>query len=314
MKRGLQVALGLSLFLHALLAGYLFQSPTTGSAPRQPLSNKKLSVRTLTQNDFEKELRTALDSKEAQIVQSDPRLKSELAPLMKDKIRLSATHQKVDQETRSARFGKFKNVLNEGQDTKNTEISKLFELADDPERDAKVAALNKKSNTGRLHTFKNRAPASAPSTAGEGLSATDDYLPDVAIGVNTLLNAKEYKFYSFYARVRQQLTEVWQLKLRHEFQRISNKGQNIVGDHLTQVQVKLNANGSLKTVKIIGSSGVREFDLAAAEAFHQAAPFPNPPQGMISKDDNLVSLRWDFIVVASEDSGLRVKMGQGGSL
>lgn len=303
MKRSISVALLLHGVIFCLLIFNRPQNPEITAA-------KSLAVRTLSQKDFERELSEALDLKEAKIVESDERLKSTTAPDA-PKIRLSKTHQRVDAETKAPRVGRFKNLLREGIATpaseSSGEVAKLFKLSDSETSNPQNSAST--TGSGRLFSRQPTSLAPATAAAGEGQSATDDYLPDVAVGVNTLLNTHEYKFYSFYERIRRQLTEIWHAKLREEFRRIESSGQNPSGDHLTKLQVQLDARGDLKTIKLLGSSGVREFDRAATEAFQTAAPFPNPPTGMIVSDT--VSIRWDFIVTASENSGFDVRIERG---
>jgi hypothetical protein len=135
--------------------------------------------------------------------------------------------------------------------------------------------------------------ASAKTPSGQ-VSATDDYLEDVAIGVNTLLNTKEFVFYSFYERIREKLNHTWRLELDNKLEQIFARGQNLNYDRKTKVEVNLDSGGQIK-------------DQAAVNAFRQAAPFPNPPKGMLDNANDKVSLRWDFVVIAG-DSGPRVKM------
>jgi protein TonB len=40
-----------------------------------------------------------------------------------------------------------------------------------------------------------------------------------------------------------------------------------------------------------------DLDSAAVEAFRQAAPFPNPPKGMVEADGT-IKIRWDFVLEA----------------
>ncbi len=292
---------GISLILHvALFAWLLLGLKYSGQNP-QTVASKKMTVRTLTQKDFENQLKDALESNEVQIVQSDEQMKNEESPSEKTKLRLSRSNQIVDRETRAAKNGRFHNDYKEA-------IQKLFTLTPNPKDTEQERSLV--SKTGRLFSGQktNRKPSSAPG--GEGASATDDYLPDIAVGVNTLLNTKEYKFYGFFERIRERLTNVWQAKLREEFDRVSQHGMALAGDHITKVQVKLDPKGALKSLSIVGASGISGFDQAATEAFRSAAPFPNPPTQMIESDES-VSIRWDFVVVASEDSGVQIHIERG---
>ncbi|MCB0361740.1 MAG: energy transducer TonB, partial [Bdellovibrionales bacterium] len=69
-------------------------------------------------------------------------------------------------------------------------------------------------------------------------------------------------------------------------------------DRITRVLITLDKNGSLIQVQVLGQSGLVELDSAAVDAFRAAAPFPNPPQGMVEHDGN-IRIRWDFILEAS---------------
>ena len=174
-------------------------------------------------------------------------------------------------------------------------------------------ALENKTGTIR------RKPASIPdpfenneggneNQGGEGYSASDDYLENVAVGTQTLLNAKEYKFYGFYERIRERLTDYWYNMLTAEIDGLMQSGRLFAGgDRETQVLVKLDARGQLQSVNVIGSSGIDVLDRAATNAFKSAAPFPNPPSGMIESDKS-VNVRWDFVVMANDLHGYQVRV------
>ena len=68
-------------------------------------------------------------------------------------------------------------------------------------------------------------------------------------------------------------------------------------DRVTQVLVTLNPEGELVKVEVLTQSGVMDLDSAAVEAFRQAAPFPNPPKGMVEADGT-IKIRWDFVLEA----------------
>ena len=48
---------------------------------------------------------------------------------------------------------------------------------------------------------------------------------------------------------------------------------------------------------MLTQSGVIDLDSAAVEAFREAAPFPNPPKGMV-EGDGTIKIRWDFVLEA----------------
>jgi protein TonB len=337
MSRGL----GFSFLLHVVLALLIFFSKPL--EPNQKIfgKNRSVEVRTLSPKQLKNEVAKARDElhkdNEKIIVQSDKSLKHEESPenyVSLEKVFLSGQNSIVDKNTRAAKVGTFKNVLKEGvengaekikakqtharseknitssnEDGSHSQLKNLLTLtpqAQDLEQQTRLA-----SKTGRT-----RGPASIEGPAtdtkqkfkkGDGESATDDYLEDISIGANTLLNTKEFVFYSFYERIREKIAHTWRNQLSGELDQIFARGDNLAYDRKTKVQVDLDRNGQLKNITIINSSGVTELDRAAVSAFKLAAPFPNPPQGMINTDDNGVSIRWDFVVMA-ENSGPSVRM------
>ena len=68
-------------------------------------------------------------------------------------------------------------------------------------------------------------------------------------------------------------------------------------DRITRVIIILDDGGILQGVQVLEESGVRDLDDAAVEAFRAAAPFPNPPKGII-EDDGTVKIHWDFVLEA----------------
>ena len=69
------------------------------------------------------------------------------------------------------------------------------------------------------------------------------------------------------------------------------------GDKITRVIIILDDRGTLIRVQVVGRSGVTDLDDAAVEAFRAAAPFPNPPKGIVEADGT-IKIRWDFVLEA----------------
>jgi TonB family protein len=111
-------------------------------------------------------------------------------------------------------------------------------------------------------------------------SGTQDYLRDVDEGEETALNAKKWKFATFFNRVKEQVRDHW--KPVEEYRRRDPSGA-IYGaqDRLTQVHVQLRPDGSLSKVSLAQTCGVDFLDDTAMEAFKQAQPFPNPPRQLV---------------------------------
>jgi protein TonB len=131
------------------------------------------------------------------------------------------------------------------------------------------------------------------------VSQQSDYLQDVEQGIQTLLTTREFIYYSYYARIKDRLQQYWEPKIKEKVQRLFQAGRTIAsnGDRITQLIIVLDQKGILQKVKVIGESGVTDLDDAAIEAFRAAAPFPNPPKGIVEADGT-IKIRWDFVLEA----------------
>lgn len=119
----------------------------------------------------------------------------------------------------------------------------------------------------------------------------NDYLPNVRPGDRTQLNAKEFKFASFWHRVQRQVEPFWASNVRS-----AAPGQIQKRDYMTRVNLVLAADGSLVGVEIVKSCGVPAWDRAVVEAFTEAAPFLNPPAALVEEDGNIHMGDLGFIV------------------
>jgi TonB family protein len=118
----------------------------------------------------------------------------------------------------------------------------------------------------------------------------NDYLKDVPKGEETLLNSKEFRYATFFNRVKRGVSDQWnpgEVYLRHD------PYGNIYGvkDRYTVLNVVLDSQGHLSDVTVARSSGVGFLDDEAVQAFQLASPFPNPPQGLLEDDG---SIRFQF--------------------
>lgn len=130
----------------------------------------------------------------------------------------------------------------------------------------------------------------------QGLSATNDYVEEMALGDFTHINTVEFKFYGFYHRIRQKLEQFWGKSIQEKAANIFRAGRRLPASEnlITSLQVTLNAQGEIVAVKILGASGVKELDDAAIESFNQAGPFPNPPKELLV--NGTATIDWGFVV------------------
>lgn len=215
---------------------------------------------------------------------------------------LSAFNQKVIKQTRAERNGAFNNTAQGGQpDEGRKDGDKNAENMEESE------PQERQLEPGELPSLKDLSPKfaltpgpKAPQMDENGNpSQTDDHLKDVQTGMQTLLSTREFVYYAYYNRIKQALRNHWEPNVRERVKIIYRQGRSIASarDRITQVLVTLNSKGELVKVEVLTQSGVESLDGAAVDAFRQAAPFPNPPKGMV-ESDGTVKIRWDFVLEA----------------
>lgn len=121
---------------------------------------------------------------------------------------------------------------------------------------------------------------------------SNDYIKDVPKGEETMLNSKEFRYATFFNRVKRGVSDHWnpgEVYLRHD------PYGNIYGvkDRYTVLTVVLDSDGGLSDVSVAHSSGVGFLDDEAVHAFQLASPFPNPPQGLL-ENDGLIRFQFGF--------------------
>ncbi len=124
-----------------------------------------------------------------------------------------------------------------------------------------------------------------------------DYVENVPEGEGTFLNTKEFKYATFFIRVKDSVQDYWIENFRREYRRRDPTGR-IFGarDRITLLAIVLDDEGQLSSVRVAESSGLDFLDEAAVQAFRQAQPFPNPPQGIVESDGS-IRFNFQFVVV-----------------
>ncbi|MFN8945897.1 MAG: energy transducer TonB [Pseudobdellovibrionaceae bacterium] len=252
-----------------------------------------------------------------QIVQQDERSVNETEP---DKAKfLSAKNQNVKKETVAQNRGEFRNAnkaqaQGENQKQKNSENAKVDknlntfrgdETKSKNGADKKIALMKELSKpydpSGMFDKVEKQQLQAASSQSPQGTrgeaSQTNDYLKGKDPGLETLLKTKEFKYYTYYNRIRRRLSEYWEPAVKEKMDKMFKQGRSIASteEKVTKLLIILNEKGILTKVQVVMDSGVRDLDEAAIEAFKLAAPFPNPPQG-IADADGTIKIRWDFIL------------------
>ena len=130
-------------------------------------------------------------------------------------------------------------------------------------------------------------------------SPSRDHVEGLPEGDGTFLNAKEFKYATFFYRVRDSVAGHWDDLVAQEYRRRDPTG-NIYGvrNRATLLSIQLSPEGRLTEVRVASSSGVDFLDAVAVQAFKMAEPFPNPPTG-IADDDGRIRFNFQFTVVHS---------------
>lgn len=130
-----------------------------------------------------------------------------------------------------------------------------------------------------------------------GQSTMGEFIPGVKEGAFTALNSDRFTFYTFFARINDQVRSRWIRNLREFTQSMSNEQMAALAarERISEIDIQLDPRGQFVRAVILRSSGYRELDQAASEAFKDAAPFPNAPREMVD-DDGLIHLQYGFIV------------------
>ena len=127
--------------------------------------------------------------------------------------------------------------------------------------------------------------------------AGGDFVKGFEEAGETALNTKEFVFYGYFQRIRQQLDQAWQPVLRKQIEGLFRRGRRLASEmeYLTKTVVVLNAKGEVVEVRVLEESGTRALDEAAVKAFNNAGPFPNPPGGLADSSGK-IQIRWDFLL------------------
>ncbi len=291
MKRSLSIGLLLSLVLHFMgFGGVAIYTLTT----QKPAIPQTVTIEILDQQPVPDKPKTVVKKDkikiENQIVEQDEKALNQEKP--EDAQFLSANDQKVAKQSQAMNHGQFQNLK-----TKDTKAGKPVETKKStPKLDQLLAAYDPMAASMKKQEAKTKQEAEAAQKGGD-VSQSSDYLKNVDQGIETLLNTREFKYYTYYNRIRKQLSQYWEPKVKEKVTTMFQQGRKIASaqDRTTKLLIVLDSTGTLVNVQVLSDSGVRDLDDAAIESFRAAAPFPNPPKGII-ETDGTVKIRWDFVL------------------
>jgi protein TonB len=273
----------ISLAIHILLLIFLFVHEKTFDSKRE--KPEKMEVQWVEFKEQPEPL------KEAQIVEQDDKSLNDQVP--EDNYKLSKNNQDVLKETKAQKHGEFQNRRNQVAGEKRKPEPKQEKVSEKQ----KVLDQLKPSLYDTQYAAKKLAPPPEPAMSGAEVSQNDDYLKDVVAGAETLLKTREFVYYSYYNRIKKRLKQHWEPRIQEKIVKILRKGRKIasVNDKITHLVITLDKHGELKRIQVKQASGYNDLDDAAIEAFRAAAPFPNPPKGIVTGAGE-VQIPWSFVL------------------
>ena len=175
-----------------------------------------------------------------------------------------------------------------------THNSKL-QLKPAPVDEYRVAGRQKQREQGEEPGLAT--PTGALRNVAIGGSSISEYIPGVEEGAFTALNTDQLTYYTFFARINEQVRNRWVSMIRNYIGSLSREQLEHLSraDRQTIVEIVLSKTGEYIRSFLHSGSTVRALDLAASESFRAAAPFLNPPQGLVEAD-GYIHLRYVFMI------------------
>lgn len=223
----------------------------------------------------------------------------EMGPETKEPIEseyLGRRNQRVQEETRAAPTGRFQNAAAEASSpaAPGTAAEELVKKAPPLEPGGFFPSARS-----AFREMAQRQVVESSSESDTLQSQTSDHLKDLAISSQTHLNTREYIYYNYFSRIKERILQHWEPSIKKKITQMIYQGRYLAstGDRTTHLMITLNDKGQLVRVQVKSPSGVRDLDEEAVKAFEAAAPFPNPPQGLVERDGT-IQLDWRFIIEA----------------
>lgn len=291
-----------SIAAHLLLVGFLFTAAKLQKADTSPAV---VEISFLDQSDMIEVLKKIPEPQ--LIVETDSKTANE--QLSEKAKYLSEKNNTVERETRSQAGKQFLNSQQVANAQAVPEHKVQPTAKPTPARAQKAqpqlfdsgfdayASLTKAQERKALPAPQQKNDRNLAAAQNSQASTTNDHLENVKDDLMTKLNTREYKYYGYYNRIKNQLNDWWVPQVQQKFTKMMKQGRTIASSEnkITKLIIILNSAGNLVKVQVMAESGVRDLDDAAVEAFRQAAPFPNPPKGMMEQDGT-VKIRWDCVV------------------
>ncbi|MCB0308953.1 MAG: energy transducer TonB [Bdellovibrionales bacterium] len=260
LKSPLPKSLVASLLLHLLL--FLLSSPLW-----LPKAVKNIPENSIFKVKFFKPTKDPIDGRIVDL--ETPESLSAISPKTKN---LSDKNRVVDKETQAKR------TENAKQASKN--------------RSSNVLPKKNGFNFSLSNEFLNQLSTNQENTEPNQSSVSPkNYLPDVEFGAETQVSTREFKYASFFIRMKRQIESQWNPRSIASTQRLGRR------NYITSLNIILDKNGNLEFAEVASSSGNFSLDQEALRSVKASAPFLNPPKGMIDSDQRVYISDLRFILM-----------------
>ncbi len=141
---------------------------------------------------------------------------------------------------------------------------------------------------------------------------SSDYIDsDIEEGDATALNTKAFKFATFWNRFKQDVVGHWRPAIVYKERDPDGTMFGSRSERATGLHVVLDANGAIKDIKVVESSGLDFLDREAVRAVRAASPFYNVPAGLVDEKGE-VSVSFGMILVMTRAVPIRPQYQPGG--
>lgn len=220
-----------------------------------------------------------------QFVTSTDDTLDEKIKILKDQVkRLSQVTRRVIKEQRAAKTGDTQNRGGDDGYAKQMRSQQIHENAEGlgEERPSITAPL---------------AGSSVVHNAQIGDSTISDYIPEVREGGFTSLNQDQFLYYTFYARINEQIRNHWIENVRAI---LANSARSQISQwaekaQITSFEVLVSPEGKYVKTILYRHSDSLPLDTAAVSALRLASPYNNPPSELVEAD-GFIHLRYQFHV------------------
>jgi TonB family protein len=143
-------------------------------------------------------------------------------------------------------------------------------------------------------------PVPASHSSSQYAGAPNNDRLDLAAARRLALDTHKIQFAGYLNRVRRLVSFYWSQNIKN----LPNSARSHLRQpsYHTAVFAILDDTGRLETVEVTTTSGSRHMDRAVKRAFQIAAPFPNPPAGLIAKDGRVYLPDFEFTVTMGAPS------------